>query len=367
MAQRRAGSAVPPQPAWLRRVHRLQGGWQDYWRWTLERNGRPAVADGRYLTDVLTAEAVDFVDRHRRGPFYLQLAYNAPHYPFQAPQPDVEEFLSRAALTRAVATIYAMLRIADRGVGRIMQHLDDLGLADNTIVMFTSDNGPQLDGTGEDSTVRYNAGLHGAKQTVFEGGIRVPMILRWPAGLPGRQVVHDLAHFTDWLPTLLSAAGVPRPPVKLDGTDLLPVLRGERGVVDTTRFWQWNRYEPIRRCNAAMRDGDWKLVWPSWPGPLNATAADLAVDDDIKYRPDHYAEADHSALPTHPPRPLSWDPLLFNLGTDPLEQTDLAATQPARVRSMTDSIDRWFHEVETERRSGGSSWLQADETAANVV
>ena len=114
---------------------------------------------------------------------------------------------------------------------------------------------------------RYNGPFRGAKNLVLEGGIRVPAMVRWPAGIPGGRVHRGMAHFTDWLPTLLAACGVDaRPELPLDGLNLLPALAGDAGDGPRTKlFWQHNRNRPVRNCNAAMRDGDWKLVWPYLP------------------------------------------------------------------------------------------------------
>ena len=247
----------------------FRGGWADYYRWRLDRNGSFEEADGRYLTDVLTDEAVGFVRRHSGEPFFLAVTYNAPHSPLQAPEDVVQPYLDMG-LTPAVAITYAMIEVMDRGVQSILDELASQGLEQNTIVMFTSDNGPAFmlrddqvpEGVSIDST-RWNCGYNGAKGSVYEGGIRVPMIIRWPAGLEGSREISDLVHYTDWLPTLTGIAGIkPTEGPPLDGRDVLAVLRGEDADGPPPRFWQWNNYSPIGTSNAAMRDGDWKLVRP---------------------------------------------------------------------------------------------------------
>ncbi|GAA3634771.1 arylsulfatase [Microbacterium awajiense] len=323
----------------------FQGGWQDYWDWRIERGGAPLRADGRHLTDVFTAEALDFVRRHADEPFFLHLAYSAPHYPLQAPEALIERFLD-GRRTRAVATIYAMMAMVDSGVGSILELLEDLGIAQDTIVMFTSDNGPDQRGVGEESTHRPNLGLRGSKTLVYEGGIRVPLIVRWPAGLGAGEQTNALVHFTDLLPTILDAAGArPSAPV-LDGASALDVLRGEPGG-QRTRFWQWTRYTPLLESNAAARDGDWKLVWPAWPGSLDASAADMARDVEIKAL-DALPRIDDDPAPVFV-RPSNARPLLFDLRTDPLETTDLAAEHPARVRALHSALENWFDDVERSR------------------
>ncbi len=160
------------------------GGLSDYWDWALDLNGTEVPGDGRYLTDVLTEHAVAFVRRHAREPFFLVVAYNAPHFPMQAPEHLVDRYVE-AGETLGAALTYAMIEAMDTGVGRIDDALRETGRADNTIVVFASDNGPYLGEVQGVSLDRYNHGWRGAKHYVFEGGIRVPAIVRWPAELDG--------------------------------------------------------------------------------------------------------------------------------------------------------------------------------------
>ena len=328
----------------------FSGGWHPYFNWRLDRNGAETKSDGRYLTDVFSDEAVGFIERHAREPFFLYLAYSAPHFPFEAPEEDVRPFAATGRFTRAVATLYGMLRALDRGVARVRETLARLGLAENTLVLFTSDNGPQFGGKGEDCTDRFNCGYRGAKGLVYEGGIRLPMLLHWPAGFDGRRELDALVHLTDWLPTLLHVAGADPPDdVTLDGVGQLPLLRGERGGVPTTRFWQWNRYTPVLECNAAMRDGDWKLVRPSIRECMQLAPTDWTMDIDAKLRPERYMGIERGPEPVResfdvPPAQL------FDLATDPFELEDRAVLEPERVARMERSLAGWFLEVEDERR-----------------
>jgi arylsulfatase A len=328
----------------------FSGGWSDYWMWQLDRNGTKVGADGRYLTEVLTDEAVAFVGRHAHEPFFLHLAYSAPHFPLQAPDEDVARFAESGRFTTAVANIYGMLRSMDRGIGRVLDELSALGVADDTLVLFTSDNGPQFTGTGDNDSTRFNCGYRGAKLLVYEGGIRLPAIVRWPAGIAGHREVDALVHFTDWLPTLLAVAGIEPPPdLRLDGVDVLPLLRGEAGEVPDTRFWQWNRYEPVPQCNAAMRDGGWKLVRPAITEAMEVAQEDLAMDVQLKYSPDLHSEIVSTPLPERdvpPPPPAQ----LFDLAADPGEERDLASAEPARVARMEAALASWFEEVDADRR-----------------
>ena len=244
----------------------FRGGMHDYYQWRLEFGRDVRRADGRYLTDVWTDEASAFLDRHAGAdrPFYLQVTFNAPHTPLQCPQEEVAPFAERGEFTRGVSILYGMIRRMDRGIQRILETLRARGVENDTLVMFTSDNGPQFGGEGEMRLNRFNRGWRGCKGNTYEGGIRVPCVLRWPGVLAAGRAVHEMVHFADWFPTLLAAAGVEKPAAAppLDGWNVLPVLLGESEKVCARRFWQWNRYTPLVTCNAAMRDGDWKLVRP---------------------------------------------------------------------------------------------------------
>ena len=323
----------------------LNGG-MDYRQWVLDRNGRPEKGDGRYLTDVFSEEAVDFIKCHRRNPFLLYLSYNAPHLPLQAPEKMIQFYRDQGDLTEEVSTLYAMIERMDEGIGRVLEEIERQGLARNTIVVFTSDNGPQP-GPGLD---RFNGPFRGAKGDALEGGIRVPAVVRAPDHLPSGLQVHDMIHFCDWLPTLVGLAGIPKETsLPLDGYDATCRLRGERGNIPDIRFWQRNRYEPLPRCNGAMRDGPWKLVWPmrkggDWKDP----------DDNASYRMGMTAA--HRILPVAAELPKmeitpAGNPQLFKVDVDPHEERDLSAEHPERIDTMTRAWDAWFEEVTAQWRS----------------
>ncbi len=327
------------------------GGWQDYYQWRLDYNGTPHDADGRYLTDVFTEEAVKFIRRHRREPFFLHLAYNAPHNPLQAPEEEIQPYRETGQFTEAVCRVYAMIEHMDAGIGHLLDELNRQGLADDTIFIFTSDNGPELGGQGENCQARFNCGFNGAKGNVYEGGIRVPLLIRWPEGLDGGRQFHEMVHFMDWLPTLAAAANVPLPNgLPLDGQNILPVLRGQPGRVCTRRFWQWNRYTPVIEANAAMRDGDWKLVRPVISAVMYVTREDLEMDNGLAYHPADYDEICRGPLPAHD-IPSPPPPQLFNIAQDPEEATDLAAENPDRTQRMLRELETWFEQVEADRRN----------------
>ena len=322
----------------------FSGGWSSYWDWRLDRNGTITKADGRYFTDVLTTEAVDFVRRHKTEAYFLLVAYSAPHYPFEAPDDEVARFAESEKFTAGVAAIYAMVHRMDAGIGAILDEVDD-----DTLVMFTSDNGPQFSGSGDYATHRFNCGFKGAKGLVYEGGVRLPMVLRWPNGIAAAGQRDELVHFNDWLPTLAAVAGADVTELELDGVNALPLLQGDAADVPDVRFWQWNRYTPIVDGNAAMRDGNWKLVRPAIAAAMEVTPRDLMLDIDSKNRPDEYAAILDEP---EPQRDLTVAPApsqLFDIAADPAEEHDLAAARPERVQRMEAALARWFEEVERDR------------------
>lgn len=327
----------------------FRGGGQDYWAWRLERNGIEVRADGRYLTEVFSQEAVDFVDRNHADPFLLFVAYTAPHGPFQAPGAAVDDVRSRRHGPLTVDIIAAMVEVMDAGIGRLLQALSDHGLDGDTIVMFTSDNGPWMRvGPLDDTTVRYNLGLAGGKELVHEGGIRVPMLVRWPGVVAPGRTIHEVVHFTDWVPTLVAAAGGSGVgPLPTDGRDVGPVLSGAE-LAQPTRCWQWSRYAPHPRCNAAIRQDNWKLRYPAVPEILHILPEDPVQERILRADPSSYVPPEHFAEP--PPR--DWappEPQLFDVVADPGEQHDLAAVEGARVAELQDALAAWFADVEGER------------------
>ena len=129
----------------------------DYYHWRLEFNETVRRADGRYLTDVWTEEAVEFIERHRDEPFFLHVTYNAPHTPLQVPQDEIKPFTDKGQFNLGVSMIYGMIHRMDTGVAAILDALDAPGLGENTIVVFCSDNGPQFGGQGEHATTASTA------------------------------------------------------------------------------------------------------------------------------------------------------------------------------------------------------------------
>lgn len=327
----------------------FRGGMHDYYQWRLESGERVVRADGRYLTDVWADEADAFIRRHANHPFFLHVTFNAPHTPLQAPDDEILPFAQKGLFNKGVSTLYGMIHRMDVAIGRILQTLRELGLEENTIVCFCSDNGPQFGGAGDEDTTRFNCQLNGAKGTTYEGGIRVPMLIRWQTGLPGGRDIHEMVHMCDWFPTLLDLAGVPVPAhLALDGVSVARRLRDEASHSEPPRFWQWNRYTPVVTCNAAMRDGDWKLVRPQISEAMQVP--DIHLLPVSMYEPEYFIangiirEPDPERhIPPPPPAEL------YNIALDPLEQYDLAARYPERVSAMIRDLENWFEMVNAER------------------
>jgi len=204
---------------------------------------------------------------------------------------------------------------------------------------------------------RFNCQLHGAKGSVYEGGIRVPMILKWPGEIKEKQQINEMVHFSDWFPTILSMAGVAIPTeLKIDGIDISPIIRGEKGKICTKRFWQWNRYTPIVSCNAAVRDGEWKLVRPAISEAMKAPCCDPWLRISM-YEPERIIEHGLVTDP-EPSRDLSSPPSpeLYNIHKDPLESENLANQYPDIVHRLLRDLESWFEEVEQERATIQDKW-----------
>jgi len=280
--------------------------------WGVRYNDGEVFQPDRYLTDYFTDQAIEVIDANRHRPFFLHLAYNAPHTPLQATR---EDYAALPFIEDHTLRVYAaMIRSLDRGIGRVLAALRERGLEDNTLVLFTSDNGaPHYISLGA-----RNAPFRGWKATYFEGGIRVPLFMRWPAGLPqGKTVSGPAVHF-DLFATAAAAAGAPLPKDRvIDGVDLLPFARGERSGTPHERiFWRTDRY-------LTLREGDWKLQSTQLP------------------RTDR----------------------LHDLATDPLEQRNLAATQAERLRAMKATLARFDAEqAKPLWQSLGAMYVPIDRT-----
>ncbi|MPZ19137.1 MAG: sulfatase-like hydrolase/transferase [Luteitalea sp.] len=274
----------------------------------LQHNGVQEQHEG-YCTDVFFDAALRFIEQTRDRPYFLYLATNAPHAPYQVP----DEYRKRYAalgLDDKDARIYGMITNIDDNVGRLVAALERLGDAEDTVLIFMTDNGP--------TTRRYAAGLRAQKSSVYEGGIRVPFFLRWPARLEPRKMDVMAAHI-DVTPTLLDAAGAAKPArVQLDGRSLMPLVDGRTNDwPERTLYIQSHRGdEPQRNRAFAAVSQRWKLTQPlsfSEPPPANA--------------------------------PLE----LYDLAADPAEEHNLASAHPELIQKMKQGYDEWFEDVSPSR------------------
>ena len=261
----------------------FKSGYIDYYQHTggdgqpdLFENDTPTRQDG-YMTDVITARTTRFIEQNATRPFFVEVAYNAAHWPYQVPdRPSVAVGNARHLQphddnTSTRADYVAILERADRGVGDILRTLDRLGLARNTLVIFTNDNGGEW--------LSRNAPLSNRKWTLWEGGIRVPAILRWPGRLPAGRVSRQVGITMDLSASILAATGTPVPAdAGLEGMNILPILEGRAPVVDRTLFWRTAAGGHTQR---AVRSGSWKLLVDGNQIMLFDVVKDLGERNDV--------------------------------------------------------------------------------------
>ena len=269
----------------------------------------------KYLTEEFTDRAITFMDgAHKAGkPFFLYLPYNAPHTPHQVPWADLAPYQKDKEGERPAPRdiVRAMIVNLDRNVGRLTAWLRDNDLERDTVVIFTSDNGGSDGGPGR--FIQHNGGLRGRKGTYYEGGVREPYIVRWPARLPaGQKYEHPVSHVDIFATALAAAGATPKDLQPLDGVDLVPYLaRANDSAPHRTLYWSM---AAPNASHWAVRDVDMKLIYE-----------DLHPET-MSDRKERVAE-----------RKLQ----LFNLATDPNETTDLADAQPQdvnRLRSLYDEF-----------------------------
>lgn len=263
----------------------------------LRHNGKWEKRRG-YCTDIFFDAALDFVEANRSRPFFAYIPTNAPHDPLQIADEYVQPFLKKGLSDRDART-YGMVKNVDDNVGRLLKKLSQLQIDQDTIVIFLTDNGPQSD--------RFNGGMRGRKGTTYEGGLRVPFLMKWPRRLQAGAKIHQLAAHIDVMPTLAEIAGAKLPQDrKIDGRSLNPLLANGRAEwKPRTLFFQWHRGDrPEPHRNAAANDGRWKLV--------NGTE-------------------------------------LYDLQNDPSEKNDLAQQHPDIAKRLRGEYDAWFADVSATR------------------
>ena len=307
----------------------------------LLHNGRPEGRKG-YCMDVFADAAIAFMRANKDRPFLLYLPANLIHAPLQVAESKVAPFRA-AGLDAMTAKIYAMLQSVDDNFGRILAALRELGLEENTLVLFTSDNGPCV---GSTTMQRYMAGLRGLKGTVYENGIRVPCFIRWPRQLQSGLKVDRVATLMDVMPTVLDACGVTCPKrVRWDGASLIPLLhKPDAPWPDRTVFFQWEGYPvPKPRMAFAVRNQRYKLVQA-------VGIADVQTPIRKKYAELCEVQGRGKLSIEGPPRYE-----LFDIEHDPGETTDLASQSPDIVETMKKQYDAWFEDVWLSwHKTGGS-------------
>jgi arylsulfatase A-like enzyme len=261
-----------------------------------QANTKPSDTEGGKGEYDLTREAMRFIDANRERPFFLYLAHNSPHIPYTALQTRID------SNDGAFEPVYAAtVQTLDDSVGLLLSHLDKSGLRDRTIVIFTSDNGGLHVPEGPHRRVTYNSPFRAGKGYVYEGGLRVPLIVTGP-GLARRRTIDTPTVNTDWLPTLLELANLP-PAADVDGISQAELFRtGASAASPRTFYWHIPHYtNQGSRPSGAVRDGRWKLV----------------------------EQYDDGAVE------------LFDLDRDPAEAHDLSKTEPARAAALRQRLREW--------------------------
>jgi arylsulfatase A-like enzyme len=265
-----------------------------------DANGDPGLYENTklidekgYLTDLITEHSLAFLKKHAAGPFFLEVAYNAPHWPFQVPgkPDDVRDIKTYGPETGTRADYVKMVEHLDTGIGKLLAELDRLNLTKDTLVIFFSDNGGER--------LSDNGPLFHGKYTLWEGGIRVPGIVRYPGVIPAATTSSQPVITMDFTATILAAAGVNIPKgVILDGEDVLPVLAAKKPAHERTFVWRVQR--PGEEVGQkAMRRGKWKYI----------------IDREVE--------------------------LLFDLDADPGERRTLAFQHPEKVKELRGAVAEW--------------------------
>ena len=285
----------------------------NYFHTKLLRGSKPVETSG-YITDTLTDEALRFIRENRRSPFFCYLAYNAPHSPYQVPDKYYDRFASRG-FDPSVSAFWGMVENIDDNVGRLLQELDAQQLAENTIVLFLTDNG------GTAGVKIYNAGMRGGKTSVHEGGSRVPLFVRFPQRFKAPRTVTQLTSHIDLLPTLMELCGVGRPEnsLALDGMSLVPLMEGREENWPQRTLFTHNPISETNRYPGAVRTEQYRLV-REIKGPQGGSSA----------RPN-----DGSAPP--------WQ--LYDMLSDPGEKQDLASQKPDIVADLSARYEAWIDDI----------------------
>jgi len=294
----------------------------------LRHNNVPKKYKG-YCNDIFFQEAMDFAEQNKAQPFFIYLATNLPHLPLQVAEKYVAPY-RKYGVNEINAKTYGMIANIDENVGFLMERLQELNLVENTILIFLSDNGPRTSRQKDDVYPdRYNAGLRGTKSSIYEGGIRVPFLIRWPNKIRAGLKLPQIAAHIDVLPTLLEACGAD--PIDqdriIDGQSLLPLVTQSNPTwSDRTLFFQHNaNHEPLMYSHFAARSQRYKLVQP-FPNPRDQL---LDIGEfDIPAQLDNVE--------------------LYDIEKDPSEIDNIASSHPQVIAAMMESYENWYRDVTAE-------------------
>ncbi len=293
-----------------------QGHWDNYFNPTLEENGKMVKTKG-YISDVLTTKAIKFISKHHQEPFFCYLPYNAPHTPMQVDDRYYNKYRAKG-LGEKCAAIHGMIQNIDENLGRLLNVLDQLKIAENTVVIFLSDNGPE----GPDPT-RYLAGMRGKKGDVHEGGVRVPLFIRWKGKTKQNHIVKNLTAHIDLLPTIAELCGIKKLKTKpLDGQSLVPLLFPETDSLQNNQ-WQKDR-----------------MIFARNPGWKSLVGFDKPVVESVKVR-------FPGAVRTNKWRAVNegngWQ--LYDMQNDPGQKMNIATDHPKVVKQFATEYENWYKDV----------------------
>ncbi len=287
-----------------------------YWagpnRHDLYRNGKEIYESGRFFPDLMVEEAAEFMGTHNDEPFFVYFALNTPHYPYQGDKKWLD-YYNEAGVEYPRNLYAAFVSTLDERIGSLLAKVDELGLRDDTIIVFQSDHGHSTE-----ERAHYGGGsagpYRGAKFSMFEGGIRVPAIISWPGHLPQSEVRGQMAHGCDWMPTIAELCGVDLVNDDIDGKSLVRVLRdAEAPTPHKVVHWQMGRG---KNPQWAVREGDWKLIG----NPRDSSnKAPITKNDRL---------------------------FLCNLAKDITEMKNLAGQYPDKVEHLKQLHDKWAEKAE---------------------
>jgi len=270
-------------------------------------------SEGEYLTDRLTDEAIGVLNKVKDGPFFLNLCFHTVHTPIEGKPELVECFKKkvRPGMHHQNYEYAAMVHSLDENVGRVLAKLDELGVADNTVVFLSSDNGGFINNF-EDKAVTDNYPLRSGKGSLYEGGTRIPLIIRWPGVAEAGSVCRHPVSSIDYYPTILDIGGYKgdsRHNADMDGLSLVPLLKDSTARLNrTTLYWHYPHYYPTTSPVSSIRQGDWKL---------------------LEYFEDNHVE-------------------LYNLSDDISEKNDLAAKMPEKADELRNNLHTWRRSVNAQ-------------------